>query len=148
MSGFIWHPPPALVERANVTRLQRRLGAEDYHELHRISVEEPDRFWPELIEDLGIEFSEAWTSVVDDSRGPEWSTWFNGARVNVARVCLHRWAERRPNDEAFVGLYEDGARESLTYAEASRHVTQLAESLREVGVREGDRVAIYMPMSP
>jgi acetyl-CoA synthetase len=148
MSGFIWQPPPELVEHANVTRLQRRLGADDYHELHRISVEEPNRFWPELIDDLGIEFSQPWTSVVDVSRGPEWSTWFNGARVSVARVCLHRWAARRPADEAFVGLYEDGVRESLTYAEASRQVTQLAESLVELGVREGDRVAIYMPMSP
>jgi acetyl-CoA synthetase len=148
MSGFIWQPPPEFVERANVTRLQRRLGAEDYHELHRISVEEPDRFWPALIDDLAIEFSQPWTSVVDESRGPEWTTWFNGGRVNVARVCLHRWAAQRPNDEAFVGLYEDGGRESLTYAEASRNVTQLAESLVELGVREGDRVAIYMPMSP
>jgi len=65
MSGFIWHPPPDLVERANVTRLQRRLGAADYHELHRISVEEPEHFWPELVEDLGIEFSRPWSSIVD-----------------------------------------------------------------------------------
>jgi acetyl-CoA synthetase len=148
MPDFIWQPSEEFVERANVTRLQRRLGAADYHELHRISVEEPDRFWPELVDDLGIEFSQPWTSVVDDSRGPEWATWFNGGRVNVARVCLHRWAESRPHDEALVGLYEDGTRESLSYAEASRQVTQLAESLVERGVREGDRVAIYMPMSP
>src|SRR3954452_9958741 len=148
MSGFIWQPPPELVERANLTRLQRRLGAGDYHELHRISVDEPDRFWPELIDDLDIEFSHPWSSIVDVSRGPEWATWFNGARVDVARVCLHRWAEERPNEEALVGLYEDGTHESLSYAEASRQVTQLAESLVELGVREGDRVAIYMPMSP
>ncbi len=148
MSEFIWQPSAELVERANVTRLGRRLGAGSYAELHRISVEEPDRFWPAVIDDLGIEFSQPWTSVVDSSRGPEWSTWFNGARVNVARVCLHRWAETRPTDEAFVGLYEDGGRESLSYAEASQQVTQLAEALTELGVREGDRVAIYMPMSP
>src|SRR5262249_30279293 len=148
MSGFIWQPPPELVERANVTRLQRRLGAASYHELHRISVEEPDRFWPELIDDLGIEFSQPWTSVVHESRGPEWAPWFNGGRVNIARVCRHRFAASRPGDEAFVGRYEDGVRESLTYAEASRQVTQLAETLVELGVREGDRVAIYMPMSP
>ena len=148
MSDFIWQPSSELVERANVTRLQRRLGAGSYAELHRISVDEPDRFWPAVVDDLGIEFSQPWTSVVDTSRGPEWSTWFNGARLNVARVCLHRWVDARPADEAFVGLYEDGGRESVTYAEASRQVTQLAEALTELGVREGDRVAIYMPMSP
>src|SRR4051812_25347968 len=114
MPDFIWTPSPELVERANVTRLMRRLGAADYAELHRISVEEPDRFWPELVGDLGIEFSRPWDAVVDVSRGPEWATWFVGGRVNVARACLHRWVGERPGDEALVGLYEDGVRESLT----------------------------------
>jgi acetyl-CoA synthetase len=110
-----------------------------------ISVEDPDRFWPAVVDDLGIEFSRPWESVVDTSRGPAWATWFNGGRVNIARACLHRFAG---DDEAYVGLYEDGRRESLTFAEASRQVTQLAEALRELGVGEGDRVAIYMPMCP
>jgi acetyl-CoA synthetase len=145
MTDFVWTPSPELVDRANLTRLRRRLGAADYAELHRISVEDPHRFWPELIEDLGIEFSQPWTSVVDTSRGPEWATWFNGGRINIARVCLHRWAGP---DEALVGLYEDGTRESLSFAEASRQVTQLAEALVELGVKAGDRVAIYMPMCP
>jgi len=145
VSEFIWNPPPELVEQANVTRLMRRLGARDYHELHRISVEEPDRFWPALIEDLGIEFSRPWDAVVDLSRGPEWATWFVGGRLNLARICLHRFTG---DAEALVGLYEDGERESLTFAEASRQVTQLAEALLELGVREGDRVALYMPMCP
>src|SRR5206468_10395777 len=50
--------------------------------------------------------------------------------------------------EAYVGLYEDGARESLTWSDASRQVTQLAEALVELGVEAGDRVAIFMPMCP
>jgi acetyl-CoA synthetase len=146
--AFIWSPPPELVERANVTRLARRLGAAGYAELHRISVEEPDRFWPVLVDDLELEFSQPWESVVDLSRGPEWATWFNGGRVNVARVCLHRFVATRPDDEALVGCYEDGTRESLSYAEASRQVAQLAEALADLGVGAGDRVAIFMPMSP
>jgi acetyl-CoA synthetase len=144
-SEFVWQPSPELIKRANLTRLQRALGASDYHELHRISIEEPDRFWPVLIDDLGIEFSRRWDAVVDSSRGPEWSTWFVGAQVNVARVCVHRWTS---DEEAVVGLYEDGVRDSLTWAEMSRQVTQLAEYLVELGVREGDRVALYMPMCP
>jgi len=144
-SDFIWAPPPELVERANLTRLARRLGADGYHELHRISVEEPDRFWPEVIDDLGIRFSTPWESVVDSSRGPEWARWFVGGRLNLARVCLH---DRVSDGEALVGLYEDGERESVTWREASRQATQLAEALVELGVHPGDRVAIYMPMCP
>ncbi|MCW2975393.1 MAG: AMP-dependent synthetase and ligase, partial [Actinomycetia bacterium] len=110
--GFIWRPSAELVEQANVTRLARVLGAADYDELHRISVEEPDRFWPAVIDDLGIEFSRPWDAVVDASRGPEWATWFVGGRLNVARVCLHRWATERPDEEALVWRSEDGRRES------------------------------------
>ena len=148
MPGFIWEPSPEVVEQANVTRLARRLGAAGYAELHRISVEEPERFWSAVVADLDLELSRRWDSVLDASRGPEWATWFNGARVNVARACLHRWAVERPDDEALVGLYEDGSRESLTYAEASRQATRLAEALVELGVGVGDRVAIAMPMCP
>jgi len=145
MSDFVWAPSPALVEQANLTRLARRLGADGYAELHRISIEEPERFWPTVIDDLGIAFSTPWDRVVDDARGPEWARWFVGGRVNLARVCLHAHASER---EALVGRYEDGTRESLTFAEASRQVTQLAEALVELGVAPGDRVGIFMPMCP
>ncbi len=145
MSDFIWEPTSDRVEQANLTRLGRALGAVDYAELHRISLEEPDRFWPALIDDLGIEFSRPWDAVLDASRGPEWTQWFVGGKVNVARVCVH---SRSSDDEALVGLYEDGARDSLTWSEASHQVTQLAEALVELGVEAGDRVAIFMPMCP
>ena len=120
-----------------MTRLARRLGAAGYHELHRISIEEPDRFWPAVVDDLGIEFSRPWDTVVDVSRGPEWATWFNGGRLNVARVCLHRWAAERPDEEALVGQSEDGRRESLTLGRGVAQVTQLAEALVELGVGAG-----------
>jgi acetyl-CoA synthetase len=146
MTDFVWAPSEEQIARANLTRLQRRLGAGDYQELHRISIEEPDRFWPAVIDDLGLEFSEPWHTVVDVSRGPEWAEWFVGGKLNLARICVHRRADRE--EEALVGLYEDGTRESLTWAEFSHQVTQLAEALVALGVRERDRVAIYMPMCP
>jgi acetyl-CoA synthetase len=146
--GFIWQPSRGRIEGANVTRLARRLGAGDYHELHRISIEEPERFWPAVVEDLGIAFSRPWDGVVDTSRGAEWATWFGGGRVNVARVCLHRWAAERPDEEALVWQSEDGLRTALSWAEASRQTVQLAEALVELGVRAGERVAIFMPMCP
>jgi acetyl-CoA synthetase len=140
---FIWRPPADVVERANVTRLGRLLGTADYRALHRVSIEEPERFWRAVADDLGIAMR--WDAVVDDSRGPEWCRWFVGAQLNLARECLHKWAS---DEEAFVGLYEDGDRDSMTWNEASRQATQLAETLVGLGVEPGDRVAIFMPMCP
>ncbi|HVW88172.1 MAG TPA: AMP-binding protein, partial [Gaiellaceae bacterium] len=141
-------PDPATLEQANATRLLRRAGVESWPELQRRSWQEPEWFWPLVVEDLGLEFSTPWERVLDDSRGPEWSTWFVGGRVSIARSCVHRWAERTPDAVAAVGLGEDGSRRTLTFAELSHDVTRLAERLVSLGVEPGDRVAIYLPMSP
>ena len=73
MTDFVWTPTPEVVERANVTRLARRLGCAGFHDLHRVSVEEPERFWPAVVEDLELEFSTPWDEVLDVSRGIEWA---------------------------------------------------------------------------
>jgi len=147
-AGFTWRPTPEQLERANVGRLARALGCERYEELHRVSVDEPDRFWRAVRDDLGIPLSHDWDRVLDDSRGIEWTTWFLGARLNLAHACVHRWAEAAPAEEAAVWRAEDGARRSLTWGELSHEVTRLAESLAALGVREGDAVGIFLPMSP
>ncbi len=92
-----WTPTPEVLEQANVVRLMRRLGLDDYRDLQRRSAEDPDWFWPAAIEDMGLEFSHPWDRVVDLSRGPEWATWFVGGKLNLARNCVHRWAERTPD---------------------------------------------------
>jgi acetyl-CoA synthetase len=146
VSGYVWTPTSEQVEQANVTRLQRRLGCADYHELHRVSIEEPERFWPAVVDDLGLEFTRPWDRVLDDSAGIEWAKWFVGARLNIASNCVHRWAGLPGEAAVFRG--EDGSRSSLSWPELSREVTQLAEALLAHGVEAGDRVAIFLPMSP
>jgi acetyl-CoA synthetase len=145
----IWRPGEEERERTNAMRLARRLGFDDYWELVRFSAEEPERFWPVAIEDLGLEFSRPWDTVVDLSRGPEWATWFVGGKLNLARNCVHRWA-RGPRADANAAVWqsEDGTRRALTYAELSDEVTRLAEALAALGVEPGDRVALFLPMSP
>src|SRR5439155_22584561 len=107
-----------------------------------------ERFWPVVVEDLGLEFAARWGRVLDESAGAEWAKWFVGGRLNLARSCVHGWAERSPDAGAAVFLGEDGERRELTWAELSQAVTRLAEALVALGVEAGDRVAIYMPMCP
>ena len=147
-SKYVWQPDEATLARANVVRLMRKHGVDDYWELVRRSQEDPEWFWPAAIEDMGLEFSQPWDKVVDLSRGPEWATWFIGGKLNIAWNCVHRWAKRRPDAIAAVGLGENGSRRELTFAELSAEVTKLAEALVLLGVGEGDRVAIFLPMSP
>ena len=148
MSRFIWAPTEEVLAHANVVRLMRRHGFENYWELVRRSQDDPDWFWPAVIEDMGLEFSQPWERVYDDSRGPEWTTWFVGGKLNLAWNCVHRWAERLPDAEAAVFRGEDGSRRALGFAELSEQVTRLAEGLVALGVEPGDRVALYLPMCP
>ena len=70
MSDFFWEPSPELVRNASLTRLMERLGCASYRDLHRLSVDDPDRFWTELVADLGLVFVEPWARTVDASEVP------------------------------------------------------------------------------
>jgi acetyl-CoA synthetase len=147
VAEIVWRPSPEVLERANVVRLMRRHGIDDYHELVARARDDPEWFWPAAVEDMGLEFARRWERLVDLSRGPEWATWFVGGTLNIAHNCAHRWAERTPDAVACVSHGEDGRRRTLTFAEMSDEVTRLAEALSALGVGVGDRVAIFLPMS-
>jgi acetyl-CoA synthetase len=138
-----------VLEHANVVRLMRSHGIDDYWALVRRSQEDPEWFWPAAIEDMGLEFSQPWEQVVDRSRGPEWATWFVRGKLNIAWNCVHRWVRgERAEAEAAVWEGEDGTAATFTYAQLSDAVTRLAEALVRLGVEPGDRVALFLPMSP
>jgi acetyl-CoA synthetase len=147
VAEIVWRPSSEVLERANVVRLMRRHGVDDYRGLVARSQDDPEWFWTAAVEDMGLEFSRSWQRVADLSRGPEWATWFVGGTVNIAHNCAHRWAERTPDATACVSLGEDGRRRTLTFAAMSDQVTRLAEALAALGVGAGDRVAIFLPMS-
>jgi acetyl-CoA synthetase len=148
VSEYVWRPTTDVLDHANVGRLMRRHGIDDYWALVRRSHEDPEWFWPAAINDMGLEFWKPWDRVVDLSRGPEWATWFLGGTLNLAWNCVHRWGERRPAAVGAVFAGEDGSRRALTFAELSREVTRLAEGLAALGVVKGDAVALFLPMSP
>ncbi len=145
---YSWAPSPEQVAATNVARLARKLDCSDYASLHRVSLDEPDRFWRAVKDDLAVPFTRDWEQVRDDSRGIEWTTWFTGARLNLAEACVHRWARERGDAEAVVWQAEDGMRTSFSWSELSRETIRLAEALQAAGIRTGDSVGIYLPMSP
>ena len=147
--GVCWTPSPEVIERANITRLLRRHGFDSLAALHARSVEEPEWFWPAVVEDLGIEFFRPWQQVLDSSAGPEWSRWFTGGLVNVAHNCVARHAAGdRAGAEALVWDGEDGAVRRLTYGELGDLVARFAGGLSALGVTAGDRIGLFLPMVP
>ena len=145
---IVWKPPPDVVERANVTRLMRAHGIATEEELIRRSTDDVEWFWDAVVRDLDLEFYEPYTSVLDASRGIEWATWFGGGSVNLAHVCVDRWAERTPDATAVLWEGEEGWTSRLSYRELRERSDRLANGLRAMGVRSRDAVGIFLPPCP
>jgi acetyl-CoA synthetase len=146
--SIVWRPTPEYVERANVTRFMRTHGIRGYDELLRRSRDDIAWFWGAVVTDLDIQFFEPYRRVYDDARGGPWTTWFDGGKVNLAHQCVDRWAEGTPDATAIVWEGEDGEVRQVSYGELRTMADRLANGLRSVGVRSGDRVGIFMPMAP
>ncbi len=131
-----FEPPAELAAHANVT-------VDDYQ------AAEEDRlgFWAKQAE--RITWAEPFDQVLDWSN-PPFSKWFVGGKVNAAYNCVDRHVEAGKGDKvAFHWIGEpEGDTRDITYAELKDEVCQAANALIELGVKTGDRVAIYMPMIP
>src|SRR4051812_35276935 len=133
-----FEPSPAFVERARLNRAK-------YQELYRESLESPETFWKRETQDLV--FRKPWQKLLD------WdlphSKWFIGAELNASESCLDRHLKTDvENKPAIIWESEPGETRTITYAELHDQVLRLAAALRGLGVKKGDRVAIYMGMVP
>ena len=147
--ALLWEPPAELRARAKVTGYMEWLARErglrfgSYDELWRWSVTQLDPFWQSLWEYFGV-LGERGAGPVREGSGMPGVRWFPRASLNWARNALRR----RDGHPALVSRSEPGARRTLTYAELAREVAQVAEGLRALGVRRGDRVVGYVPNLP
>lgn len=148
MSDFVWHPPPELVEQANVTRLMRRHGIADVDDLVARSIVDQEWFWHAIVDDLGIRFRTPYSRVRDTSRGVPWTDWYVGGRLNLTENCLPRaMSEADAARPCLVAEHEDGTVRRFTYGQFRHLVDRCAAALRAMGIAKGDRVGAYMPMT-
>jgi acetyl-CoA synthetase len=128
-------PPPAFRAQAVV----RDEGI--YAEAER----DPDAFWARMAAEL--EWSRPWDQVLDWK--PPHAKWFVGGTINASVNCLDRHVRGpRRNKAALIWEGEPGERRTLTYFDLYRQVSAFANVLKSLGVRKGDRVAIYLPLIP
>jgi acetyl-CoA synthetase len=128
-------PSPAFTAQANAQP-----------DLYARAEADPVAFWEQLARER-IAWKEPFHTTL------EWdlpfAKWFVGGKLNVAYECVDRQVERGLGDKvAYHWIGEPGETRSLTYADLKREVSKAANALLELGVRTGDRVAIYMPMIP
>jgi acetyl-CoA synthetase len=146
---IVWRPTR---EQAAGSRLQAfidRHELRDYEDLLHRSVSDPEWFWPAVLDDVGIEFYEPYTRILDVTDGMAWARWCVGGRLNIVHNCLDKWIGT-PTEHRIALRAEDenGGVRTATYRELWRDVNRCANGLRQLGIRKGDRVALFMPMCP
>jgi acetyl-CoA synthetase len=131
-----------------VGRFATAASCADIDALRARSIEQPEWFWDAVVRDLQVPFVHPYGAVLDVSRGIPWATWFTGGRINVAGVCVDRWAAEAPDRPAVIWEGEDGAVRQWSYADLRAQADALARLLTERGVADGDAVGVYLPMLP
>ena len=129
-------PPLGLVQQAFL---------QDHAAAYKDSVDNPEAFWERVAKEL--DWFKPWNQVF------EWTyptfKWFLGGKCNITANALDRHLTNgNKNKAAFIFLGEDGSERVFTYGRLAQMVNRFANGLKSLGVKKGDRVVIYMPLSP
>lgn len=123
-------------------------GFHHYQEVYDQSISDPESFWAEVAGDF--EWRKRWDKVLEwDFHKPE-VKWFINGKLNITENCLDRHLESRANQTAIIWEPNDPKNEAkfISYKELHSKVCQAANMLKQLGVKKGDRVCIYLPMIP
>ncbi len=150
MAKKLWEPSEEQIKNSNMvafmTGVNKKYGTDfsEYNALWEWSVNHIPEFWAEMWEYAGIKASKGFDEVIDDVNKMPGTKWFSGARLNFAENLL----KFRDDEPAVVFHGEDRVTRRLSHAELYDEVARVAASLKEMGIRPGDRVVGFMPNMP
>ena len=138
----VFPPPKDVSEKAYIKSI------EEYQKIYKESIEDPDKFWGKLAEQL--DWYKKWDKVLVEDFANAEHEWFVGGKLNVCYNCVDRHLTTwRRNKAALIWEGEpEGESKTYTYQELYYEVCKFANVLKKLGVKKGDRVSIYLPMIP
>ncbi|MED5348286.1 MAG: acetate--CoA ligase [Pseudomonadota bacterium] len=119
-----------------------------YQSMYKQSIEDPDAFWSEQAGAF-LDWIQPWTQVSEADMTQGRIVWFKGGALNVSVNCIDRHLPARAEQTAIIWEGDEPSDDTrISYQQLYQRVCQLANGLRERGIKKGDRVCIYMPMIP
>jgi len=135
----VFPPSAEFVKQANIS------GMEAYRKLCAEAERDFEGFWGRLAKEHVL-WHKPFTKVLDESKAP-FFRWFYDGELNASHNCLDRHLKTQPDKVAIIFEADDGKVTRITYKALYHEVCKLANALKAHGVKMGDRVLIYMPMS-
>ena len=135
----LFPPPPALAAHAEVKSLA------EYEALYARAAADPSGFWAD--EARRLDWMQPFTQILDESKAP-FVRWFADGKLNLSANCLDRHLATLGDKPALIWIGEAGMRRTFSYRQLHAEVCRAANALTSLGVKLGDRVALYMPMIP
>ncbi len=132
-------PPPAdFAKKANIGSMA------EYHRLYDKSINQPMAFWSDMSKriDWLVPFKK-----IHEQHG-DFHEWFTGGKLNVSYNCIDRHLKKRAHKTALLWIGQDGSDRHISYQTLYEMVNKAALGLRQLGVKKGDRICIYLPMIP
>lgn len=127
---------------------RRHISPQQYREMYEHSITDPETFWATQAREF-LDWQSEWHTVLRHDYRKAEVAWFLGGKLNASVNCVDRHAEATPDKIAVIWEgNEPGDTRHISYAELLEQVSRFANVLKTLGVRKGDRVAIYMPMIP
>jgi len=140
---MIWKPSKDSIAQSNVGAALRDRGMDSYAQLYRWSINDPEAFWGYVVKVLGIRFAEPPRCTLELRDGPTAPIWLPGARLNIAESCFQADADA----PAIIRGDPDGSLNTISYGEVRRQADRIVHGLLRLGLRSGDPVAVFMPMT-
>jgi acetyl-CoA synthetase len=141
----VFKPKEELVKNTNVKQWMSKHDIKTLDELYK-KAENWEWFWEEISKEL-VEWYEPYNKIIEWDA--PWVKWFVGAKYNIVHDALDKHVKSwRKNKVAYIFEGEPGDVQKLTYNDLYIEVNKLANALKKLGIKKGDRVAIYMPVIP
>ncbi|HSD60666.1 MAG TPA: AMP-binding protein, partial [Burkholderiales bacterium] len=135
----VFPPSSDVVKKATVS------GMAAYEALGQEAEKDFEGFWGRQAKEHVL-WHKPFTKVLDQGNAPFFK-WFHDGELNASHNCLDRHLQTQPNKVAIIFEADDGSITKVTYKQLYHKVCQFANGLKKLGIKKGDRVLVYMPMS-
>jgi acetyl-CoA synthetase len=138
-----WNPTEKIIKNSNIFKMMQKFGFNNYDDFWKWSVSNKEVFWEETLQNLNIHLNKKYTSILDTSKGIENAEWLKNAKLNIVDSCF----QNKEDSISIIFQKEGGEIQKISQKQLLELTNKIANGLLKLGLKQGDKIAIDMPMT-